>query len=93
MDCRAALRAAGAAVTAPQDYHRIDRSTVHTTRNPDGTVLVDACTVRWHRNALDHVLYGAPRPPDPGPQLGRMVVTRAYQVAWQINDFQPCPSR
>lgn len=88
-DCRSALQAAGAQIVKPNDYDRIDASSLRVQPRPDGTVLVDTCAVRWRDEALSWVL-SRPAGPRPGPPPGRLVVAPAFTVAWRITAYQRC---
>ncbi|MFC4943294.1 hypothetical protein [Pseudonocardia sp. GCM10023141] len=89
-DCTTALRTLGATVTEPERYDRIETDSLTITPQPDGTVVVDTCGVRWQDTSLP--FFTGTRAPVPhyGPAPGRLRVTPAYRVAWQITDYQPC---
>lgn len=95
-DCLTGLRTLGATITDPENFDRIERSTLVLHPRPDGTIEIDTCQLRWHNtsDALSRLLTGsAPPTPPAGPPPGRLVVAPAYTVAWQITDYQPCPPR
>lgn len=87
-DCTTALRTLGATVTEPERYDRIETDSLSLTPQPDGTVDVDTCGVRWQDNSLP--FFTGTRAPVPhyGPAPGRLRVAPRYRVAWQITDYQ-----
>lgn len=89
-DCAGALRQLSGQVVEPRRYPAPDHDAIPTTLSPDGqSGTADLCAMSWHD--LAGILHGTTPPgPAPGPQLGRLELTRVLGQGYQIVRFTPC---
>ena len=74
----------------PHRYVAPDFDAVTQTLSPDGqSATVDRCGLSW--DGLAGILHGTTPPGSPpGPQLGRLDLTRVLGQGFQVARFTPC---
>jgi hypothetical protein len=92
-DCPTALRALAGRVGQPARYPAPDADATPTSLASNGELgTADLCHLTW--NGVTALLTGTPRGTSPtgapGPQLGRLVLTRVLGQGYQITQFTPC---
>jgi hypothetical protein len=89
-DCAGAMRVLADRVVDPQRYVAPDFDAVTQTLSPDGqSATVNVCRLSW--DGLAGILHGTTPPgPPPGPQLGRLDLTRVLGQGFQVARFTPC---
>ncbi|WP_157358730.1 hypothetical protein [Amycolatopsis sp. ATCC 39116] len=84
-DCPAAVTAFRARIVDRDRYRRVLGGAKASPAATDGSVAVDACSLRWSMLIAD-----GPQPP-PGPQLGRLTVAAPPgQTGYWITGYQVC---
>jgi hypothetical protein len=77
-------------VVDPRRYEAPDADAVPSTVTRDGqSAAVDVCRLSW--NGVTGILRGTPpSAPPPGPQLGRLDLTRVLGLGYKEVHFAPC---